>query len=661
MIRVLDPTTAAQIAAGEVVERPASVVKELVENALDAGATRIGVDVRGGGITELRISDDGGGIGADQIELAFARHATSKLRSADDLWAIGTLGFRGEALPSIASISQVTCTSRAAGATTGVELRIAGGEMQGRRETGGQQGTTFSIRNLFYNVPVRREFLRSPAAESAAITQVVTNYALARPDVRFALTLDGRPRLETNGSGHLPGVLLAVYGLDVARAMLPVAYDDDAQGMTHIAASGFVSPPTLSRGSREAMHISINGRAVAARGQVGAIFDEAYHTLLMKGRFPYAVLDIRIHPGTVDVNVHPQKSEVRFRDPERLRDVLARAIRAVLQQSGALQAWDGGTFPAQPDPAPMRRQPFPGAPADPAAAADPEEPQHAAPLPAPPAHALYLAPAADPVAAQHAVLPRAPAAADPVEPQRATPLPALPAHARYPTPAAPDPAAPDPAPPYGRSTASALPTRMLAERRPTDGLPPLRALAQLGRTYLLAEGPEGALYLVDQHAAHERITYERLMDQHARRAIESQALLIPAAVAATPAARAVLLAANEDLGAWGFDLAEAEGALLVHRIPATVAPAAVAAALTEIADHLLAGHDGRPMATTEQLLVTLSCHTSIRAGHPLAPAEQQALIDQLAACQDGRNCPHGRPTVIVLSRGQLERQFGRVA
>lgn len=334
-IRVLDPTVAAQIAAGEVVERPASVVKELVENALDAGARRVTIGVRGGGIEELLIQDDGGGIPADEIEIAFQRHATSKLTSADDLWAIHTLGFRGEALPSIASVAQVICTSRTADASTGVELRVAGGEIQAIAPRGGAVGTTFTIRNLFYNVPVRREFLKSPAAEATAIAAVVTQYALAYPQVAFTFMRDGKRIFQTSGRGQLADVVLELYGVEIARQMIPLdARAGEDLGAVHVR--GLVSAPTVTRSGRDGMHLTVNGRAIQARGQISAIVEEAYHTLLMKGRFPLVVLHIQVHPAAVDVNVHPTKSEVKFRQPQLVARTLGRAVRDAVQGAAVI-------------------------------------------------------------------------------------------------------------------------------------------------------------------------------------------------------------------------------------------------------------------------------------------------------------------------------------
>src|SRR5262245_48258386 len=337
-IRVLEPTVAAQIAAGEVVERPASVVKELVENALDAGARRITVSVRGGGVEELVIQDDGGGIPADELAVAFARHATSKLTSADDLWAIQTLGFRGEALPSIAAVAQVICTSRTADSTTGAELRVAGGEVQAMSPRGAAVGTIFTIRNLFYNIPVRREFLKSPAAEATAITGVVTQYALAYPQVAFTLIRDGKRIFQTSGRGQLADVILELYGVEVARQMIALeARAGEDLGAVHV--QGMISAPSLSRSARDGMHITVNGRAIQPRGQISTIIEEAYHTLLMKGRFPLVALQIQVHPAAVDVNVHPTKSEVKFRQPQLVGRTLGQAVRDAVQRTAIVQRW----------------------------------------------------------------------------------------------------------------------------------------------------------------------------------------------------------------------------------------------------------------------------------------------------------------------------------
>lgn len=356
-IQILSPTVAAQIAAGEVVERPASVVKELLDNALDAGATRITVEARGGGIREVRVQDDGSGIAADEVELAFERHATSKLAHASDLWALQTLGFRGEALPSIASVAQIICVTRTATEEVGTELRIAGGTIQERLPRGCSPGTSITVRNLFYNTPVRREYLRSESTEMVAITQVVQHTALANPHVRFTLLLDGRLALQTNGSGDLRDVVVDIYGLETARQLLPVHAEYGAE-IDAVQVRGLISPPSVTRSARTAMHLIVNQRVVQARGALAAVVSEAYHTMLMKGRHPIVVLAVDVHPAAVDVNIHPTKAEVKFRNPQRVLSVIGRAVRDALVEGTGVAPWSDAANAGEL-PRPLRGAPRP--------------------------------------------------------------------------------------------------------------------------------------------------------------------------------------------------------------------------------------------------------------------------------------------------------------
>ncbi len=614
-IQILTPTVAAQIAAGEVVERPASVVKELLENALDAGATRITVEARGGGMREIRVQDDGVGIPAAEVELAFARHATSKLRHADDLWALASLGFRGEALPSIASVAQVICITRAAGEAVGTELRIAGGTVQERLPRGCSVGTSITVRNLFYNTPVRREYLRSDATEMAAITGVVQQYALAYPEVRLTLLLDGRLALQTSGSNDLREVVIELYGREVACQLLPVdaSYGADLEA---VQVRGLISPPGLTRGSRSAMHLIVNRRVVQPRGGLAAVVSEAYHTMLMKGRHPLVVLDMRVHPAAVDVNIHPTKAEVKFRAGSRALAVLGRAVREALVAGAGVSAWD---------------EPLP---------ADGELPRRFEVRPLPPAPettpawgvgaAVWSAQSHWDVGAPPATLPDSP------------------------TPAAPtaDPVVPS-------DTSGELVPATLAPAGSPAQLPLLRVIGQVGLTYIVAESPEG-MYLIDQHAAHERITYERLMRQRGQGCIESQELLLPQTVELPPAATELLLGATAMLQEWGFVLdAWGEGMVRLRAVPATLALDQVQQALLEIADHLQGQGGSTPDNWREAMLTTLACHNSVRAGQVLSLEEMRELLLALERCTSPRTCPHGRPTMVLLTPGQLERQFGR--
>lgn len=628
-IRVLDTTVAAQIAAGEVIERPASVVRELVENALDAGARRIVVEARGGGLREIRVQDDGCGIPADEVELAFARHATSKLSTADDLWSIATLGFRGEALPSIAAVAQVICITRAVNAGTGVELRIAGGEVQAISPRGCSPGTTISVRNLFYNTPVRREFLRSDATESAAITSVVTQYALAYPEVRFSLSIDGRATLQTSGNGDLRAATIEVYGIEVARQLLAV--DATAgEGVDRVHISGLVSPPGLTRSSRAAIHLFVNRRAIQPRGQIAIVLEEAYHTLLMKGRHPMAILNINVHPAAVDVNVHPTKSEVKFRNTTQVMSVLGRAVRAALLESG-VRPWGEPGIPASLDTAQrrfdLRRLGT----------------SHESARDAPP---WMLSGAETGTAAPFDNL------SAPLQ------MSGWCDDGRFDEITAPQGGA-------WQREAVELPDARCAEpaeapaTMPSSKLPLLRIVGQIAQSYIVAESPDG-IYLIDQHAAHERITYERLMAQRGVGAVECQELLIPQVIDLPPTAQEVLLTAADQLAEWGFAIEPFGRSLRIRAIPAVLYPGDLATALLEIADHLI-GHSGTtPRDWREAMLITLSCHTSVRAGQTLSFDEMRGLLLQLEQCASPRTCPHGRPTMILLTTTQIERQFGRI-
>lgn len=634
MIRILPPAIAAQIAAGEVVERPASVVKELLENSIDAGASDITVAVVGGGVQELTIRDNGSGIPADQIETAFARHATSKLSAATDLFNISTLGFRGEALPSIAAVAQVSCTSRQRDAANGVELRIAGSEIQDKRSIGAPVGTTFVIRNLFYNLPVRRQFLRSAGAETAAIAAVITHYALAYPRIRFTLLVEGKPRIQTDGSGDVRTVALALYGVDIVQHLVPIDYHAGA-GQYEIRLQGYVSDATVHRNTREAMHLSVNGRSIAARGAMAGMLDDAYHTVLMKGRFPIVMLQLTVDPGSVDVNIHPTKSEVKFRDPDYVRRHVSDAVRAVVAATPAIQGWTVD-IPQPEDPQGVDRS------------AREQRIEYLSDL-----DRRSGAPARPSSGGAGERTPSRPRVSD--------------------EPLFPEPQAPPRQPAFSFSdnadaqAAGVAVAGLLAEQRAAQSgpLPELRVIGQLAGLYILCESPAHELYIIDQHAAHERINYERLMAQAAGGSIDVQRLLIPQRLALVPQDALLLLQHGDELRHWGFGLSDggADGGhndVVVTTIPVTVAPARCEAALLQIAAALRDAGGSLPGDWQEKMLITLACHTSIRAGQSLSIAEQNALLTQMRACTNPRTCPHGRPTVVAMRLDLFARQFGRI-
>ena len=664
-IRVLDTFTAAQISAGEVVERPASVVKELVENAVDAGATEIRVEIREGGKREIRISDNGAGIPADEVELAFQRHATSKLRTADDLFNVQTLGFRGEALPSIAAVAQVACTTRTSDADTGVELRIAGGQVQARTPRGGTPGTTFVVKNLFYNAPVRLKFLRSDAGEAAQISAVVQHYALAYPHIRWTLLIDGRLALQTPGSGQLLDAIIELYGLDIARQLIPV---DDAAGAGEQATRvhGYISQPSLHRSARSSIHLFVNRRWVQARGQLAFVLEEAYHTLLMKGRHPLAILHVDVEPGAVDVNVHPTKSEVKFLYQSQVYALIGRAVRAALSEYVDVSSLSLG--PSSPAETLQRRIELRQAGARQTAERDltPWEPSM-------PPTTVGEAPAVDLEEPPLETIgePRrgtAVALAGPEAGLQAPPAPRLEPRSwsREPAAAAPPPPVPFRAPVPGQrheqrplGIASGEPAGADREQPGAGRLPPLRVVGQVSETYIVAEAPDG-MYLVDQHAAHERIVYERLMRSRGAQPLDRQNLLMPATVNLQPSMVTLLLGHRAELEAWGFELHESAGEeLTVVAVPAGLREGEIGPALLELGDHLLQAGGSTPANWCEQALTTIACHSAVRAGQTLSHEEMRQLLQQLERCAMPRTCPHGRPTALLLSQNQIERQFGR--
>ncbi len=599
-IRVLPPEVAARIAAGEVVERPASVVKELIENALDAGASRISVEVQGGGIDSIRVSDDGCGIAPEELELAFQRHATSKLDDGHDLSRILTLGFRGEALPAIAAVAEVELVSRPPGAQAAAYLRLAPQSPPQRGGRGGPVGTSVSVRRLFARLPARRKFLRSPASETNAIANVVTHYALAYPEVRVSLTLDGRQPLLTAGSGDRRDAVAAVYGPDLAAAMLPVRSGERNDGDPGLPANtglisvaGLVAPPHISRAGRGYVSLFVNRRWVQSRRLVFAV-EEAYQGLLMVGRHPVAVLDLRLPHEDVDVNVHPGKAEVRFRDESAVFAAVQRAVRRALLE-------------AAPVPAPSS-----------AAAAAP----------------LFSPQPTTPPLWQHAV--------------------ALESRAAHPGQRTADP---------GQRPVT-----------PAQALPVLRVIGQFGGLYIVAEGPDGpstglrtGMYLIDQHAAHERVLYERFCRLRAERAPEVQGLLEPLALELPPRHVALLAEQAGALRDHGFDIEPfGDGAYLLRSLPRALAEADVRQAVLQFLDLMAEEEEDDPstgslagQAGRDRVAMTLACHGAVRAGKTLALDEMRELVRQLEGCETPHTCPHGRPTMLHMSADLLARQFGR--
>jgi DNA mismatch repair protein MutL len=594
-IHLLPPEVASQIAAGEVVERPASVVKELLENALDAGARSVTIRIEGAGQRLVEIADDGCGIPANELPLAIERHATSKLQSADDLFSIETLGFRGEALASIGSVARLTVTSRPAGADVAGRVQVEAGIAGAVQPVGAPVGTVMRVEDLFYNVPARLKFLKVDATERRQIDTLVTRYALAYPHVRFQLIQENRPSLQTSGNGDRREVLAALYGVDVARQMIEVLAQEDMPGEGDFSRgvfsiTGYISPTALTRSNRREITFFVNGRPVQDSSLAQAVI-QAYHTLLMVGRFPIAILFLELPPESVDVNVHPTKAEVRFRHPDRAFSGVQRAVRRALlahtpvPELAEQMKWDG-------------RDPVSG---------DGE---------------LRSLVSGDQGSGQLWNDGEAPFTQSPNHPITQS---------------------------LNHSITQSL-NHSIA--------PILRLVGQLAATYLVAEGPDG-LYLIDQHAAHERVLFEKLMAQHDGK-MPSQALLSPAVVELPPASARLLTEQLPVLAHLGFDVEPfGHAAFLVRSLPQLLAKMNPAAALHVLVEDF--EEDETPLqAELEAKIVARVCkRAAVKAGQTLSPEEQRALLNDLEACQSPRTCPHGRPTMIHLSVNMLERQFGR--
>ncbi|MFC1912826.1 DNA mismatch repair endonuclease MutL [Chloroflexota bacterium] len=568
-IKVLDKKVISQIAAGEIVERPAAVVKELLENSLDAGANQISVEVSGGGVSLIRVTDNGGGIPAQEIALAFERHATSKIDDIGDLESIVSLGFRGEALPSIAAAAQVEIVTQVTGETGGSYLRLRDGAVVEQKSQGRSQGTTVTASDLFCNMPARLKFLKSTATENSHIANVVSQYALAYPEDKFNLSVDGRATLRTSGSGGLIDSVIAVYGLEVARNMVPIGSGEreweSGVAASSLSVNGVVGSPAVSRANRGYLSFFVNRRWISSRLLAWAV-EEAYHGLLMVGKHPIAVINISLPSREVDVNIHPTKTEIKFQNERIVFSAVQKAVRqSLIELTPVPDIGEAVTIYSTPS----------------------QSKQTSWPLP--------------------------------VWDSRAIGLPA-------------------------DSQASA------------PSLPALRVLGQLLNSYIIAEGPDG-LYLIDQHAAHERILFEKIQRQSLQQAIEVQRLLEPATLEVNPQQEEVLKCRYEGLVEVGFSIEPfGDRTYLVRTVPALLQGKDWVGMVRELLDSL-SGSDNEDWV--EKAAISMACHGAVRAGQQLADGEMRELVRQLEQASLPHTCPHGRPTIIHLNSSQLRKEFGR--
>ena len=574
-IRLLTTDTIGKIAAGEVVERPASVVKELLENAIDAGARRISVEIRNGGSDLIEVVDDGHGMGPDDLAVAIQRHATSKLSAFEDLDTLQTLGFRGEALPSIAAVSSLTLASRTTDATTGSAVRVEFGSVGGVETVAAPAGTRVAVRDLFANVPARRKFLRQASTETGYAARVVSSYAAAYPGVSVTLSIDGRRIFGTDGSGDSIAAASAVYGPEVGGSALRLAPLDEAAAVPGVTVAGWVGAPSVTRSHRNGLVFFVNGRWIQSRALSFAL-EEAYHSLLMVGRHPVAVVHVALDPAAVDVNVHPTKAEVKFVDERAVCRAVQRAVHAAL------------------------------------------------------------------LAAPHDALPRMQFAASSWQAeQRPMELP----RPRWASDRE-----------QGRETILVGDGAATAEKH-ASGVPILRVLGQVGGTYIIAEGPQG-MYLIDQHAAHERVLYEKILAQMSGQVADKQALLDPLIVDLTPDELAIYDRSAAELAQIGFDVEPfGEGAVAIRAVPALMQNVDVAERLRLILRELTEGGAGD--SWLDSVAISTACHTSIRAGQTLSLPEMRELVAELERSSQPRACGHGRPTMLHMAQADLERQFSR--
>lgn len=704
-IRVLDKHTAELIAAGEVVERPASVAKELLENAIDAGATQITLSIVRGGIQQLQIADNGSGIEAEYIDKAFVRHATSKIASAEDLSHIHTLGFRGEALASIASVARVEVLTRTEADEYACCYRIEGGEPQGMEPGARPRGTTVTVNDLFYNTPARMKFLKKDVSEGTFVADIVLHEALSHPEIAFRFLRDGKQQFMTPGDGQLRSAAYAVLGREFARDLLPLDGDGGVYKVT-----GLVTPPRACRASRSAQHFYVNGRYVKNRTMMAAL-ENAYKGTLMQGKYPGAILRVDMPADLVDVNVHPAKTEIRFARESDVFDAVYRTVRAALAAPGSGECrFDlGHVAKENPRPAPQQTT-LPGSapaqsnPQRPAVApAQPPQPQkHFNTLSAAEYRALNKLTA--PVPAR--TLPgtsgvmelnsvRAPFNA-PGTPQFAAPaphtaqedlldiLPDLPEQQPKAEPAVTTALAQQPAPaqleniespelPEEEKSATGLSALPITHNDPTAqaDIPPeqttfapapaslpLRVVGEVFKTYIITER-NNELCLIDKHAAHERILFEQLAKDYG--SVPSQMLLVPVQVNLSAEEKQALLAHQELLQNSGVEVDDYGGfTVVVRAVPADVPVDDVGDMVLELANHLLNGGRDALREKTEWVLHSIACRAAIKAGDRTTTDEMLALAQKIMDGSVPPFCPHGRPCVLKLTRKELEKQFGRL-
>lgn len=616
-ILLLDQNTINQIAAGEVVERPASVVKELVENAIDAGATAITVEIKEGGISFLRVTDNGSGIPKEQIPLAFLRHSTSKIKSAEDLLSIHSLGFRGEALSSIAAVAQVELLTKERESFVGSRYRIEGGKQTILEEAGCPAGTTFLVRNLFYNTPARKKFLKTAVTEAGYINELMERLALSRPDISFKYMNSGKLVLHTTGSGELKDILYHIYGRQTVAELVPITYPEDEQG---ISLSGYVGKPVLARGNRAQENYMINGRYIRC-ATIGRAIEDAYKGYVMGHKYPFTAFHIRIPSALIDVNVHPSKMELRFADSEAIYRIVYQAVVDALSGRNMIVPV---TLLEKEDRREQKEQLL----------------------------QFSRSPVPEPFEQRRAELLREETApyVTPTSPQ---PLPQL---FVRPEPT-PEPEAKPERLPEPKPEQLSLPAELL-ER---DGKKEFQLIGQLFATYWMIE-LEDQLLLIDQHAAHEKVLYERTMKRLREKEQVVTQSLYPPLILSLSLREAECLEKNRALlFRLGFAIEEFGGQeYKLTEVPAELVTVDGRELLEEILQMLLAEREYRNPDLLLEKVASLSCKAAVKGNHRMSETEAKALIQDMLSLENPYHCPHGRPTTIAMSKYEIERKFKRI-
>lgn len=630
----LDRHVADLIAAGEVVERPASAVKELVENSIDAGAKNITIELQNGGMTFLRITDDGCGMDPADARTAFLRHATSKIRKKEDLACIGTLGFRGEALAAISSVSKIDLLTRAQGAENGVRLHLEAGQVLSEEPAGCPCGTTILVRELFYNTPARMKFMKSDTAEASAVFAAIQQQALAHPEISFRFLKDGQEQLHTDGQGDRMAAIYAIYGRELANSMLPVD-----GSWEKLRVRGFVTKPTATRGNRAWQSFFVNNRYIKSR-LLSAAVEEAYRNQIMVGRFPACVLEIDMPVQAVDVNVHPAKTEVKFLSEREVFDAVHYAVLSTLSRAAGRPEWK----------TPEKKQESAPQPQSQPKAVQPPKPSFYQTMQA----SEYRRQAAQ----QSAAKPAQPVLASPVQLPRSEPAPVQQTFVLSKQEAKPE-VKPEPKIEV-RPEPKPEPVKTPEPQQQTLPVPeePFRIIGEALHTYIIVEQGEAVLFL-DKHAAHERIRFEALKKED--HPIMAQLLLAPVSAELSREEAAAVLENKALLERCGFETEDFGGGdILIRQIPSDVDVEDAKALLQELAGDLLAGKTLDPDSLRDNLLHTIACKSAIKAGWQTSGEELRRLVQEVLTRDDIKYCPHGRPVCVTLTKRQLEKQFKRV-